>query len=211
MEIKYYGANCLKVITKQRTIVIDDNLSDLGLTSVTKPGESSFFTSKTLKPKKAAKDTFVIDGPGEYELASLMVQGFPVRAYTDEAGQKTGTLYIFSIDRVQLAVTGHIHPDAISEILDDVSSVDALAVPVGGNGYTLEHGDVLKLSNKIGPRYLIPTHVADPAISYPIPQDTTATLLDELKQETEHVDSLKLKPIAGLESTSMHVVLLNRQ
>jgi hypothetical protein len=39
MELQFYGANCIRLTTKKASIVIDDNLVDLGLKSVTKPGD----------------------------------------------------------------------------------------------------------------------------------------------------------------------------
>ena len=34
MELRYYGANCLVLITKQARVVVDDNLSELGGKSI---------------------------------------------------------------------------------------------------------------------------------------------------------------------------------
>ena len=48
--------------------------------------------------------------------------------------------------------------------------VDVLFVPVGGNGYTLDAIGALKIIKKIEPKIIIPTHYADKAIKYEVPQ-----------------------------------------
>jgi L-ascorbate metabolism protein UlaG (beta-lactamase superfamily) len=44
VELQYYGANCLRITTKKAQIIVDDNLSQLGLKTVTKPSDISLKT-----------------------------------------------------------------------------------------------------------------------------------------------------------------------
>jgi len=73
MELRYYGANCLVLITKQARVVVDDNLSELGGKSILKVNDIAVYTSQHSLPQKPVK--LVIDGPGEYEVSEVNIQG----------------------------------------------------------------------------------------------------------------------------------------
>ena len=85
--------------------------------------------------------------------------------------------------------------------------VDVLVVPVGGNGYTVDPVGALKLIKAIEPKLVVPTHYADKALKYPVPQQDLAAALKELAMETkETVAKLKLKP-AELTDVTQLIVL----
>ena len=60
-----------------------------------------------------------------------------------------------------------------------------LVVPVGGNGYTVDPVGALKLIKDIEPKLVIPTHYADKALKYPVPQQDLAGALKEPGMEPE--------------------------
>jgi hypothetical protein len=51
VELSYYGANCVRLAAKKAQIVVDDNLSKLGLKDMTKPTDISLRTSKLKSPE----------------------------------------------------------------------------------------------------------------------------------------------------------------
>jgi L-ascorbate metabolism protein UlaG (beta-lactamase superfamily) len=153
----------------------------------------------------------MIDIPGAFELGNLMIQAHSVRAYNDEKDVKTGVLYKFVADRVSAVVVGHMHPDADTTFLESLSPVDVVFAPVGGNDYTLDVVSVQKIVNKINPRYFVPTHYADDAISYPIAQDPLSKLIEELGQAVEEQqDTLKLKASLSPEHNGTQLIVLKR-
>ncbi len=206
MEILYYGGNCIRLNAKKASVVIDDNLKQLGQKSVARTGDIVLVTHEMIGlPGIEAK--IVIDTPGEYEVSSVSVQGVSARAHMDEASKETATIFKVIADDVRLAITGHIYPELTDADLEALGSVDVLIIPVGGNGYTLDSIGALKLIKKIEPKVVIPTHYADKALKYEVPQQTLEEALKGLAMEPkETVAKLKVKPGEFSENTQLIVL-----
>lgn len=207
MEIQYHGANCVRLTTKKATVIVDDNLVDLGLKSIAKSSDIALFTAA----HSALKDVkLVIDQPGEYEVSDTSIQGIAARAHTDEEGQMNATMFKVIGADIRVAAIGHVHPDLNDEQLESLGTVDVLIIPVGGSGYTLDPIGALKVIKKIEPKIIIPTHYADKALKYPVPQLELADVLKELAMEpAETVPKLKLKSGDIAELTQL--IALERQ
>ena len=209
MDLQYYGANCVKISTKKATVVIDDNLDKLGLKSITKKDDIALFGMAHDNPSQEVK--LVIDSAGEYEVSDVSIQGIPARGHMDEAGKITATIFKMIIEDVRVISLGHIYPELNDQQLEAIGTVDVLLVPVGGNGYTLDPIGALKLIKKIEPKLVIPTHYADNAIKYEVPQQDLENALKELAMEPrETVDKLKLKS-GDFVSDVTQLVVLERQ
>ncbi|MGZ6004563.1 MAG: MBL fold metallo-hydrolase [Candidatus Saccharimonadales bacterium] len=209
MEIEFYGANCFRINTKKTAIVIDDNLSELGAKSVTRPGDVVLYTS----PHKEleAEPRILIDQPGEYEVSNISVQGIPARSHMDEDGKQTATIYKVTADDVRLAVVGHIYPELTDDELEQIGTVDILLIPVGGNGYTLDPVGALKIIKKIEPKIVVPSHYEDKKLKYEVPQQDLESAIKGLAMEPkETVPKLKLKP-TEFASEGTQLVVLERQ
>src|SRR5690606_20251264 len=145
------------------SIIIDDNLAELGAKSPAKTGDIALFTSSNHGAVKS--DTkLVIDEPGEFEVSDISIQGIPARAHVDEEGTKQAVMYKILIDDLRIAVVGHVYPELSGDQLETLNTVDVLILPVGGNGYTLDPVGALKLIKDIEPKVIIPTHFDDKAI-----------------------------------------------
>src|SRR5687768_190060 len=120
MEIQYFGANCVRLSTKKASIIIDDNLSELGQKSVTKNGEIALFTGAHGDSSAKTEEKIVIDQPGEYEVADTSVQGIAARAHIDEEGQLSATIFKIVDDDVRVVIAGHIYPDLTDEQLEQI-------------------------------------------------------------------------------------------
>lgn len=207
MELTYYGANCVRIVTKKAAITIDDNLTEIGLKSVTKHGDIALFTGKHSVPKTEVK--FVIDQPGEYEVSDTSIQGVGGRAHLDESGQNATMFKIIGED-IRLVALGHIYPDLSESQLEAFGTVDVLIVPVGGNGYTLDAIGAAKIIKKIEPKLIIPVHYADKAIKYEVPQSPLDEALKIIAIEPkETVSKLKIKSGELAETTQL--IVLERQ
>lgn len=208
MELQYLGGNCIKIIAKKTTIIIDDNLAKLGLKSVATDKDIVLSTGVG-EPTEAAY--FVIDRPGEYEVSDVSIQGVAARSHMDEAKQFNTTMYRILIDGIRIVVTGHIHPDLSDKELETLGTVDILVVPIGGNGYTLDGVGAQKVVKEIEPKILIPTHYDDAALSYEVPQTPLDDALKALAMEpTDRVDALKIKP-ADIGEGSTRLIVVNRK
>lgn len=208
MDIQYYGANCIRLTTKRASIVIDDNLAELGVKSVTKAGDIALFTGAHGDPGADVK--LVIDYPGEYEVSDTSVRGVPARGHMDEEGHKSNVIYKLLLDDLRVVVLGHVYPELTDEQLEAIGMTDIMFVPVGGSGYTLDPIGALKLIKKIEPKLIIPTHFNDSKVKYPVPQQDLEAALKTLAMEPkETVDKLKLRSTDLSETTQL--IVLERQ
>lgn len=202
MDIQFYGANCVSVSYKGARIVIDDSLVDLGAKSVTKADDVALFSG----PHGTVNARLTFDGPGEYEVGDISVVGIAARAHLDEGG-KNATMFKLTAGDQSLLVTGHIYPDLSEAQLEAIGIIDLLIVPVGGSGYTVDPIGALKLIKQIEPKQVIPTHYADKALNYPVPQQELSIALKEMAMEPkETATKLKLKPTEASDTTQLIIL-----
>lgn len=205
MEIQYFGANCVRLSDKKASVIIDDNLEDLGLKRVTKAEDISI---STLDKSKNADGSFSIMGPGEYEISDISIVGIPAKAHIDTDGKRS-TIYKVQIQSFNLAVLGHIHSDLTDEQLEELGVVDILIIPVGGNGFTLDANAAAHLIKKIEPKIVIPTHYADKGVNYEVPQADLSVFIKEMGiTDYETLDVLRIKVSELGDKT--RVIVLNR-
>jgi L-ascorbate metabolism protein UlaG (beta-lactamase superfamily) len=208
MEFQYYGANCLRLTTKKATVVIDDNLADLGGKTVTKPGNIVLFTGA--HGPVEGETQLVIDQPGEYEVSEVSVQGIAARSHMDDEGKMSATMYRIDADDVRVGIIGHIFAELSDAQLEALGTIDVLIIPVGNSGYTMDATGALNLIKEIEPKLVIPTHYDDKSLKYPVVQVSLEEALKGLAMEPkETVAKLKVKPADFGETTEL--VVLEKQ
>jgi L-ascorbate metabolism protein UlaG (beta-lactamase superfamily) len=191
MDLQFHGANCISVTYKGTRLVIDDNLAELGGKSVVKADDVALYTSRHEGEVPAR---LVFDGPGEYEVSDVSVIGVAARAHMDADG-KNATLFKLIVGDLNVLITGHISPELSETQAEQIGMVDVMLVPVGGNGYTVDPVGALKLIKEVEPKLVIPTHYADKALNFPMPQQELSNALKELGMEPKETTSkLRLKP-----------------
>lgn len=204
MELQFFGANCLRINTKRASIVVDDNLVEVGLKNITKDDDISLKTSSNIK---VPAGRFLADMPGEYEISGVVVHGVAARSHMDEEGKKSAVIYTISADDSKVAILGHIFPELSEDQLEQIGLVDIAVVPVGNSGYTLDGAGALKVIKKIEPKIVIPTHYADKSVKYEVPQVELPEALKSLGMEpAETVAKYKYKP-QDLTDTTRLIVL----
>lgn len=210
MDLQFFGANCVRITTKKATVVVDDNLSKLGLKSISKPDDVVLFTSEKLTKDTVKSPKLVIEHAGEYEVSAVSVQGISVRAHMDEEGEASAIIYKIINNDLRVVIAGHIHPDLSEDQLEAIGTVDILVVPVGGNGFTLDAVGALKVIKNIEPKIIIPTHYDDSKIRYEVPQAKLEDALKDMPFEIkEKVPKLKIKSSDLPETTE--IIVLERQ
>jgi len=163
MIITYYGKQFLKIQHGDFTMAMNpiSKSSKLDLKkakfgtnvamSTTNHPDFNGFDSVTYNNKNPLK----INGPGEYEIENLYVQGFSSEAEID--GKKyLNTIYRFEIDGMDIWMLGAISSIEISrEIREAIDNVDVLFLPIGGNG-TLNPVEAAKLAKVFSSKIIIP-------------------------------------------------------
>ena len=207
MELQYFGANCVRINTRRASIVIDDNLSQLGLKSIVKPDDIHLRTSVEIPELPA---TFTTDMPGDYEISGVLIHGVPMRGLKEEEKQAGSVLYTLQAEDLKIAVIGHIFPDLSEDQREEIGLVDIAIVPVGGNNYTLDGAGALKVIKQIEPKVIIPTHYADSKIKYPVAQAGLAEALKGLGMEAAETLG-KYKPKVAELTDTTRLIILERQ
>lgn len=204
MELQYFGANCLRINTKKATIVVDDNLAELGLKSITKDDDISLETSPKLN---VPSGRFLANMPGEYEISGVVIHGVAARAHMDGEGKQSAVIYTVEADDTKVAILGHIYPELSEDQLEQIGLVDIAVVPVGNSGYTLDGAGALKVIKKIEPKVVIPTHYGDKGIKYEVSQQNLAEALKNLGMESaESLTKFKFKPAEVTDTTQLIVL-----
>lgn len=207
MDFQFKGANCVVITTKEGVLITDPNLATLG---AKQPSFSKIdvclLTDPSFRPTETA-GAFVVDCPGEYEVKGYAVRGIPTRSHLAKEGEADlRTIYRVSSGELNVAILGHIYPELTDEELEALGMIDVLFIPIGGNGYTLDAVGAAKLVKLIDPKLVVPTHYADPSLSYPMPQSDLEPFLKELGAPHQEVEKLKLKKETLGESLSVCVL-----
>lgn len=192
MQIEFYGANCIRIKTKQASLVFDDNLADIGQKSISTDDDVLAVTNTNLM-KIPAKHKLVLDSPGEYELGDIMLTGISAQGYLDEKGVEKATIYKGIVGDLRFVMLGHIQPDLTDEQLEVIGIVDIVFLPVGGNGYTTDAVGATKLIKSLDAKLVIPTHYDAKGINYEVPQGSAEELIKNLGVEVRKVDSKSFK------------------
>jgi L-ascorbate metabolism protein UlaG (beta-lactamase superfamily) len=206
MEIRYYGANCIKIASKKCNIVVDDTLKE----KTNSPTTDKDIVLKTNKELKYAEGgSFIIQSAGEYEVSEVSVTGIASKLHFDES--KTSIIYSIHVGGFSIAIIGHTVGDLSDQQLEKLGVVDILVIPVGGNGYTIDTVAAIKLIKEIEPKIIIPTHYDESGLNYEVPQKS----LDEFKKaygtsDVESLEVLKLKD-PSLLSDKTQLVILQKQ
>jgi L-ascorbate metabolism protein UlaG (beta-lactamase superfamily) len=109
---------------------------------------------------KAVKgEYFLINGPGEYEVKGVFVQGIP-SFHDDVEGKERGanTIYIIEAEDMRFCHLGDLGQKQLTdEQLEKIDVVDILMIPVGGT-YTIDSSEASKIISQIEPKIIIPMH-----------------------------------------------------
>lgn len=192
MDIEYKGANCVVITTKKSTVIIDPKLSVVGLKDILPKNAVVIATQSDLLV--SAEEAVVVDRPGEYEVRDISIVGTAAERLIDHDKSLNATVYRVTIGDVRFAVLGHVATPLTEDQLEAVGVVDVAIVPVGGSGYTLDAHQAVAAVRQLDPKVVIPTHFADKAIQYEVPQMGLEPFLKELSApQHEKMSKWKVK------------------
>lgn len=115
--------------------------------------------------KAVAGNYFLVEGPGEYEVKNVFIQGVP--GFHDSASGKdreNNTIYIIQAEGLRICHLGDLGQSELTEEqLDKIGDVDILMIPIGG-GPTISTKEAQKIMAQIEPKITIPMHYALPKL-----------------------------------------------
>ncbi|HUY53253.1 MAG TPA: MBL fold metallo-hydrolase [Candidatus Dormibacteraeota bacterium] len=209
MEIQTLGANTVRIVTKKTSIVVNDSMID-GKSHL-KDDDIVLFSNK-VENKSNKKTRLFISSAGEYEVADVLIIGIPAFSYKEDSSKKfNSTIFKLISDDASLAVIGDVSSELTDSQIEDLGRVDALIIPVGGNGITLDAPQALKIIKKIDPFVVIPVHYDDGITVYPTTQDNIEQVSKVLGLEVIETDNkFKLKSSDFIEGQATKLIVLKR-
>ncbi len=173
MQILWHGHSFFEIRTKPNKktkvkILIDPFDKAVGLKVPRVSGDVVLVTHGHHDHNNVATVTgepFVIEGPGEYEIKNIFIQGIP-SFHDDVKGQERGrnTIYLIESEDITVCHLGDLgQKELTEEQLEKIGEVDILMIPVGGN-YTISAKEAAKIMSQIEPRITIPMHYALPKV-----------------------------------------------
>lgn len=198
MVITYHGGQCFKVSFGETTIAFDPISKQSKLTPVKFGADAAFISMRhpnfngREQVVHGAREPFVADGPGEYEIGEVTAKGYGVQTTYDKE-QRFNTIYQVFLEGMNLVFLGALgNPEIDPKILGELGDIDILFVPIGG-GDVLDVPQASKLAVKLEAKMIIP-------MNYDTAQ-LKAFLKEESANNVEPVDKLtiKKKDIATME------------
>lgn len=141
-------------------------------------------------------DTFIIKGPGEYEVGGVMVTGIST-FHDDEKGEARGknVVYIVTIDGLRVCHLGDLGHKLTDSQVEQIGSVDVLLVPVGGH-YTINSTKASEVVVQLDPRIIIPMHYNRAGLD-----PKTFGELDDVSKFLKEMGAEGVTPVAKLSIT----------
>ncbi len=202
MIITYHGVDYFKVTFGNTTIAVnpvskDSKFknsrfgADITLVSLNSPEHNGAETTS-----RGDKESFLISGPGEYEVSDVFIKGIPSKSkYGGE--EHINTIYTVSLEGMNLCFLGALSEKELkAETKEAIDGVDILFVPTGGDG-VLDASSAHKLAVQFEPGIIIPSHYGEVG-----DKNALKTFLKEEGAEgTKALDKLtiKKKDIAEME------------
>ncbi len=194
MIITHHGADFFKVSFGDTTIAVnpiskDSKLkstkfgSDITLVSLNSPDHNG-----VEQTSRGEKESFVIQGPGEYEVQGVFIKGFLSNSVYG-GKEHINTIYTVALEGINLGFLGALSDEKLSsEAKEGLEGIDILFVPVGGDG-VLDPAVAHKLAVAFEPKIIIPSHFAEVG-----EKDALKKFLKESGEESvKPIDKLTIK------------------
>jgi len=194
MVITFHGVEAIKITQGDHTIAFNPPSkkskysnssfgSDITLISTNHPDLNGADTTS-----RGDKESFVVNGPGEYEIKEFFIRGFETKTNYD-GKERINTIYSLGIDGINVAYLGALDDAELSpEIKEELGQADILFVPIGGEG-VLNASDAYKTAVKREPSVIIPIHYGEVG-----EKDALKSFLKEGGQEdTKAIEKLTVK------------------
>jgi L-ascorbate metabolism protein UlaG (beta-lactamase superfamily) len=207
LDLTWLGHSCFRLRGKNAVAVTDPYPPSLGprLAKL----EADLVTVSHPHPNHSnlqAVKGHVIDGPGEYEIKGVTVNGLPT-FHDGNKGEERGrnTVFVIEVDDVRVCHLGDLGHKLDDAALEVIGTVDVLLVPVGG-GNSLDAAGAAEVVRQIEPRVVVPMHYSLPAVKKQM--DGVDRFLKEMGAPgTEPIQRLSIQATTG-ETENTKVVVL---
>ncbi len=166
MELSWLGHSCFRLRGRDATLITDPPSPATGYSLSRLTADIITVSHQHLghnHVKAIGGEPRVVDGPGEYEIAGVLISG--VQTYHDrERGKIHGrnTAYLITMDDIHICHLGDLGAPLDDRAQEALSGADVLLVPVGG-GNALNAEGAAQVVAQLEPHIVVPMHYATPA------------------------------------------------
>ena len=158
MEITYLGHSAFRLRGKDVTIVTDPYPPGIGFTMGRVTADIVTVSHKSPNHAYIAGvggNPRVVDGPGEYEVADVLIAG--VATAEQATTGASNTAYVLRFDDVAICHLGDLRGKLTDKQVEELGSIDLLCIPVGGGG-PLGPAQAAEVVTQLEPSIVIPMH-----------------------------------------------------
>ncbi|MBI4494418.1 MAG: MBL fold metallo-hydrolase [Chloroflexi bacterium] len=171
MDIVWHGHSCFRLRGKDAAIATDPYDQSLGYPPLRLSAE--VVTVSHQDPHHSylaavAGQPTLIDGPGEYEVASTFITG--VATYRDkEKGRQSGrnTAYLIELDELVICHLGDLGHLLSADQIEALKDPDVLLIPVGGH-CTISGAEAAEIVSQLEPKIVVPMHYQTGKVQVPL-------------------------------------------
>ncbi len=181
MEIVWLGHSCFRIRGREATVLTDPCPPASGY-SIGKPTADIVTVSHPHDDhrylKAVAGSPVVLDGPGEYEIHGAFLTG--ISTYHDaERGAERGdnVAFVIEMEDIRICHLGDLGHTPSAEQAEELTGVDVLLVPVGGDS-TIDGAKAAEVASLLEARLVIPMHYKTDATKNAL--DTPERFLKEM-------------------------------
>lgn len=158
MQIIWHGQSCFEIIAApvkngQVKIIIDPYSEEIGLRPPKLEADVLMVSHRHPDHnniKAVQKNPFLIEGPGEYEIKNIFINGI---------GSLGGNaIYTIEAEEIRLCHLGDLGQNELTEEqLEKIGEIDILMIPIGGFS-TISGKEAAKIMSQIEPKITLPMH-----------------------------------------------------
>jgi L-ascorbate metabolism protein UlaG (beta-lactamase superfamily) len=158
LEITYLGHSAFRLRGKEVTVVTDPFPPDIGLDMG--KVDANIVTVSHASPNHCfisgvAGGPRVVDGPGEYEIAEVLIAG--VATESSPVKGPVNTAYVIRLDDLAICHLGDLSTRLSDSQVEGIGDIDVLMIPVGGAG-ALAPAAAAEVVAQLEPSVVIPMH-----------------------------------------------------
>ena len=202
MIITYHGGEFFKISQGDLTLAVNPISKDSKIKTTNFGADITLITTNhpdfngREQTSRGDKESFIIDGPGEYELKDVFIRGF----LSEGLNKKVNTIYLISFEGLNLCFLGALaNPELSTETLESIENVDILFAPVSKD--TLDAASAYKLAVSLEPGLIIPMYYT---------KESKDQFIKEGGSKVETLDKLVVKR-KDLDGKEGEIVVLNEE
>jgi L-ascorbate metabolism protein UlaG (beta-lactamase superfamily) len=165
MIITYQGAESFKISQGDLSVAVNPISKDSKFKARNSGADITLITTNhedmngADQTSRGDKESFIIRGPGEYEVKDVSIKGFLSESlYGSKGGEKKfNTIYQIGFEGMDLCFLGALsNPELSKEAVENMEEIDILFVPLAEG--TLDPASAYKLAVSLEPSIIIPMH-----------------------------------------------------